>query len=1024
MFVSGALAQTNRIDSLNAVAFENRSSVPHTALAAASEAISSARSIGYADGEIQARFHWGFTSMRIGRYEAAMDTLSQALELTKNRGPWVSSILRELTYGERLRGNYPSAMDHALSAMEAAEDEADSLEIAASHVEIGRVNLSLGELDQAKIRFDQAREIHNRLNPEECDSCSQFADVLNFTGVWHLWNSESDDEVLALFQEAQRVYSDAKDMFGVGNALGNKGIVFFFRRQHETSIVHYEQALDLAEAMNDSTGITQSLQRLSNALRRLQEYDRAVELAQRSFDLAILLGNKYLASKAATELRNSYAKKNEWELAYRFRGIESDYEDSLLNEQNALEIGRLQAEHGFERQAEAEAQIRRRRNSWLFAGMGFLLLGMVGGLLYARTLKSKNRLIEEQTNALSEASQSQAMAMEAGNVALWSYDILSGEATFSSQYYEMLGFAEGDFDDGGNPWVERIHPDDKERDDQQAEAYLNEGPSADARLYESQVRMKHADGTWIWIMVRGRIAERLEDGTAKRWVGTLLDISDRVKITEDLKEARAAADQANTAKSTFLANMSHEIRTPMNGIMGFSELMSSHVTSTTAKKYLGYIRGSSKTLLSLINDILDLSKVEAGKLTIIPEPVEFRSLINELSAIFSSRAEEKGILFNSTIGSDVPDILLIDPTRVKQVVINLLGNALKFTKQGHVKIEVNAVQNSGTSAFDLSIAIEDSGIGIRTEDQDKIFRAFEQQTGQKASEFGGTGLGLSITKSLVTLMGGHISIESELGEGTVITVHLKGVEVASTLLEDESGYHVEYEFEPASVLIADDIELNRELIKGYLEGYSLDLRLVSNGNELIEAVSEHLPDCILTDFRMPGMSGLEAAKRLRANDKSASIPILMLTAAVTESDRDLVGNVVDAYLTKPVGRGILLKALAAHLPHHKIETGVPVTGSGDGSLQSENIDDPQSLLGLLEDRYAKLVSFHDRMSISDFEELALNMTNDLQPYGSPTINSWCESLSSAASVFDLDTMANELKRFHELKSQLASLVEE
>ncbi|MBF0290208.1 MAG: response regulator, partial [SAR324 cluster bacterium] len=386
------------------------------------------------------------------------------------------------------------------------------------------------------------------------------------------------------------------------------------------------------------------------------------------------------------------------------------------------------------------------------------------------------------------------------------------------------------------------------------------------------------------------------------------------KARESLQETELRSQ----AKSEFLANMSHELRTPLNSVLGFSEILAGQINDPSHRNYISAIQTSGKTLLNLINDILDISKIEAGRLELAHSPVRLTPFLKEMRTVLSHKIDEKGLDFKIEIEKDVPEVLLLDETRLRQALINLLGNAFKFTEQGEVVLSVTS-NMSANGERNLIISVRDTGIGISEDQLEKIFEAFEQQKGQDINKYGGTGLGLTITKKIIQAMGGSISVKSQQGVGSTFQIVLNNVQVSSvketaevveSLLDFES-----IQFAECAVLLAEDVTLNRELIKSYLNYREMRLIEAQNGEECLKMAEKEHPDLILMDMKMPIMDGFTASRKLKSDPVLSSIPIIALTASALKEDVDQIKQVCDGYLQKPVSRKKLMTEMIKHLEH-------------------------------------------------------------------------------------------------------------
>ena len=416
-------------------------------------------------------------------------------------------------------------------------------------------------------------------------------------------------------------------------------------------------------------------------------------------------------------------------------------------------------------------------------------------------------------------------------------------------------------------------------------------------------------------------------------LGIVEDISETVKIRRQLVEAIEKAENANRAKSDFLSRMSHEIRTPMNAIIGMTKIALNAGNTPKMLNSLEKIDVASKQLLSIINDILDMSKIEAQKFEINSEVFDFKAMVEKIYNIILVKTEEKNIKFVLDINGGIADSYIGDDFRLTQVIINLLGNAVKFTPEyGTIKLTANILPDSaGANHTVLEFRVIDTGIGISREQQEKLFNSFEQADGTIARKYGGTGLGLAISKNIVGLMGGNIRVESELGKGSsfIFTVKLKNNDapfVKSHNLNDSetddfSNYHI---------IIAEDIDINREIVAAILEDTKLNIDFAVNGEEAYELFSadQEKYDLILMDIQMPVLNGYEATKMIRrlGTAKAINIPVIAMTAsAFLEDIEESKKAGMNSHIAKPIDISILMEKLREYLLYSRKNAGYPVS---------------------------------------------------------------------------------------------------
>jgi signal transduction histidine kinase/ActR/RegA family two-component response regulator len=379
------------------------------------------------------------------------------------------------------------------------------------------------------------------------------------------------------------------------------------------------------------------------------------------------------------------------------------------------------------------------------------------------------------------------------------------------------------------------------------------------------------------------------------------------QIEAELKEARDRAEKMSQAKGEFLANMSHEIRTPMNGVIGTLQLLEDTELSQDQHEFVNTAHKSADALLAILNDILDLSKIEAGKLSFENIPFDFRQIIKDIVVLHSLKSEQQGVSLKQEIDESLPDTLIGDPTRLRQVIVNLVSNALKFTRQGEVKISVEVLQSNNESV-DVKVTVSDSGIGIAQTALDTLFNAFTQADGSTTRKYGGTGLGLAIVSQLVEMMDGSLGVESEEGEGSSFWF------IANYPCTDEACVSAEKTAKQsgkvmlnAKVLLVEDNPINQMVAQKMLEKFGLKATLADNGVEALKLLKEQIFDLVLMDCQMPEMDGFDATREIRKLDIKTlyekRLPVVAMTANVMSGDRERCLEVgMDDYIGKPVQR--------------------------------------------------------------------------------------------------------------------------
>lgn len=524
------------------------------------------------------------------------------------------------------------------------------------------------------------------------------------------------------------------------------------------------------------------------------------------------------------------------------------------------------------------------------------------------------------------------LAPEAGGVGVFDLDLLHQELQGSARFMALLGASQTAQRLALDQWLARVHPEDIETVSGAIAQAAERG-----HRFEVEYRLWAPDNALRWVANAGRVVTDFS-GKPRRIIGTLLDITGRKELEQQLQQATAAAEAANLAKSGFLANMSHEIRTPLNGVLGMAQLLLETPLDAAQRDYVTMIASSGETLLQLLNDILDLSKVESGRLELEAVLLEVRPWLEEAVGLLRAAFEAKSLPLHIHVSPAVPLTFIGDPVRLQQCLTNLLSNALKFTNRGQVELRVEA------SGPELRFTVKDTGIGIPPERLARLFTAFTQVEASTTRHYGGTGLGLSIVKQLATRMGGTVGVETREGEGSTFWFTVRngkpvaslasvpqvasGLQVASApqvagVLQVASAAHAathsanaelaEVHFAGLQVLVAEDNEVNRKVVQRRLEKLGCRVEVVGDGAAAVRAWQEHHPPVLLLDCQMPVLDGFATAREIRRLEQAAQLPrtlIVALTANVRDEDRQAcLAAGMDEHLGKPLETAALVRCL-------------------------------------------------------------------------------------------------------------------
>ncbi len=644
--------------------------------------------------------------------------------------------------------------------------------------------------------------------------------------------------------------------------------------------------------------------------------EEAVRISEERFKLA--LGASETAAWDWNPQTNKVVFSGQWSemLGYASGELPDDYaewEGRVHPEDKERAVAARQAcADGLTELYTAEYRLRCKDGSWKWVlsrgnvdsrdaeGKALRMVGLFIDISQMKQMEEELRLGEERLKT----------ALEGAGDAAWEWNLLNDEVVFSGRWSEMLGYECNELKNDYKEWERRIHPEDRERAKATREEYLN----GHSDKYSCEYRLQSKDGDWKWILSRAMTTARDASGKTTRLAGTFTDISRIKQVEAELIKAKEAAEAANQAKSEFLANTSHEIRTPMNGVIGMTGLLLGTELNPEQRRYAEVVDTSAKSLLELINDILDLSKMEAGELKIDKMDFNLRVLLDDLTTIMAGRIGGKRLEFICSLRPDIPTLVQGDPGRLRQILVNLAGNAIKFTDQGEVVVRASLLSQSEEQVV-LRFSVRDSGIGIPADKQHLLFRSFSQVDSSTTRLFGGSGLGLAISKQLVQLMGGEIGVASEAGKGSEFWFTVPLTKQPEGRLTDAPPRLVQ----GRRILVAADHAASRESLTFQLQSWGAQVTAAEEGTAALDCLRDALADgnpfeVAILDLATAGMDGEALGQAIASDEAMQKTRLVMISSRGDRGDANRCKEIgFAAYLTKPVRQSDLFDCLATIL---------------------------------------------------------------------------------------------------------------
>ncbi|MCP4213636.1 MAG: tetratricopeptide repeat protein [bacterium] len=925
-----------------------------------------------------------------GNYGQALEYYSKSMKKWEEVGEkkWMAYSYNNIGIIHERRGNYSQAREFYFKSLKLAKQLGDKKGMASSYNNIGVIHDHQGNYSQALEFHFKSLKIR-----EEMGDKKGMADSYNNIGSIHK-NQGDYSQALKCNFKSLKIWEELDNKKMMVGSYNNIGLIHSRQGNYHKALEYYYKSLKRREEMGDKKGITDSYNNIGVVHDNQGNYSKALEYHFKSLRIREEIGDKGGMAYSYNNIGSILSKQGNYgqALEYHFKSlrIREEMGDKGGSADSYTDIG------------ETYRDIGKLKHSVEYLEKGLEAAKKIG----AR---------DDEKNSYYQLAKTYA---ELKN--------FEKAHQFQTLYIELF---------------KELFAKEKEKDIARMQArYDYEKKEKENQLLKKDKQLQFLN------LERIRNMRNFYLAVSVLMLILFLILYSRFRFRKKanavIQLEKEKAEKANHAKSEFLANMSHEIRTPMNAILGLTEIMGLEVTDNKHKGYLDSVAAAGKTLLGLINDILDLSRIEAGKLELNLESVNPASVLKEIQLIFALKVKEKGLDFFVESDSNLPDALMLDGLRIRQVLFNLLGNAVKFTHTGHVTLSAQCANLREHSKADpqtvgIVFSIRDTGIGIPQSQQERIFDAFQQMEGQKTAQYGGTGLGLGITQRLTQLMGGTIRVESETGKGSTFYVKLENVEVASPgNRQSESTADIRpieaVRFDKARILVADDVPMNRKLINEYLSSLDFEIIEATDGDEAFRLICQYKPNLLLLDVKMPKMDGFEVAKKVKSHPELKDIPVIMISASLLVWDQKKIKEApIDGYLNKPVSKTQLIEEMMKCLPHtipgsSPVETapkGEDIEPEGTGApISAETVERIPELTDLLKNKYMKeWKAVKAKRILNELEDFAETMHQLGEEYGVMQLVRWGSEFRNEVELYDFDKMARSLDTFPQVVEDISRL---